>query len=190
MNFKKLSLFVMILNISFSFYCQANDNHDEKKERPMVNIGLSEKNRKEIADKLNMLLANEYVLYTKTLKYHWNLKGKFFGPLHMLFKNQYDSLFNFIDSIAERSLALGFVADGTLSEFSKNTTLDEQPGNNPDDQEMIKNLLNDHETIIKQIQEYIPLTAELDDWGSNNFLCDLIMKHEKIAWMLRAHLQK
>jgi starvation-inducible DNA-binding protein len=55
---------------------------------------------------------------------------------------------------------------------------------------MIRNLLNDHETIIKQIRKDIDLTAKINDMGTNNFLCDLIEKHEKTAWMLRAHLGK
>ena len=98
-------------------------------------------------------------------------------------------LFKFIDAVAERSLALSFEADGSLNSFSTKTTLIEKPGKNPDADQMIEDLLKDHEDIIQQIRADITLTADLNDWGTNNFLSDLIMKHEKIAWMLRAHLQ-
>ncbi len=155
----------------------------------MIDIGIAEKNRQIVAERLNKLLANEYVLYTKTLKYHWNVKGKFFGPLHALFREQYEKLFVFIDDVAERSLSIGFDAAGTLNEFMKHTTLMEQPGENPDELGMIANLLSDHEAIIKQLRDDIDLTIEMNDAGTNNFLADLIEKHEKIAWMLRAHLQ-
>lgn len=155
----------------------------------MVDIGLSEKNRMIVAERLNRLLANEYVLYTKALKYHWNVKGKHFGPLHALFQKQYEQLFEFIDATAERSLAIGFEAIGTLSEFTQYATLAEQPGENPDERDMIEYLLTDHESIIKQLRDDIDLTIEMNDSGTNNFLADLIEKHEKIAWMLRAHLQ-
>ncbi len=155
----------------------------------MIDIGITEKNRQIVAERLNTLLANEYVLYTKTLKYHWNVKGKFFGPLHALFQEQYEKLFEFIDAVAERSLSIGFNATGTLNEFIKHTILTEQPGENPDESNMIENLLADHEAIIKQLRDDIDLTIEMNDAGSNNFLADLIEKHEKMAWMLRAHLQ-
>ena len=54
---------------------------------------------------------------------------------------------------------------------------------------MIKALLVDHETIIRTIREAIDTTAQLGDMGTSNFLQDLILKHEKIAWMLRATAQ-
>jgi len=53
---------------------------------------------------------------------------------------------------------------------------------------MIKNLLIDHETIIKLIRTDIEKTVEFNDSGTNNFLCDLIEKHEKMAWMLRSYI--
>lgn len=156
----------------------------------MAIVTFSEKARKEIAAQLHLLLANEYVLYTKTQKFHWNVEGKWFGPLHQLFENQYEQLADIVDKVAERSLQLGIKTIGTLTEFLKLTTLEEAPGKNPSDTTMIELLLLDHEAIIEQIRGDIDLTAELNDMGTNNFLCDLIEQHEKIAWMLRAHLAK
>lgn len=156
----------------------------------MATVTFSEKARKEIAEQLHLLLANEYVLYTKTQKFHWNIEGKWFGPLHQLFENQYQQLADIVDKVAERSLQLGIKTIGTLTEFLKLTTLEEAPGKNPNDTTMIELLLLDHEAIIEQIRGDIDLTAKLNDMGTNNFLCDLIEQHEKIAWMLRAHLAK
>ena len=154
----------------------------------MPHIGLSEKNRQEMSNTLNNLLSNEYVLYTKTLKYHWNVVGKLFGPLHALFESQYTQLFANIDKIAERIRALGHIPYGTLQEFTANSTLSEDPEVNPDSAQMIQDLLEDHEAIIRQLRADIDLSVELNDTGTNNFLGDLIESHEKTAWMLRAHL--
>lgn len=155
-----------------------------------VNIGIPEKNRQQVARQLNILLSNEYVLYTKTLKFHWNVEGKWFGSLHELFKEQYEALLNIADDVAERVRALGYESFGTLTEFSKHTSLKEHPGKNPNDTGMIKDLLGDHEIIIKLIRTDIHFTADESDEGTSNFLQDLIVKHEKMAWMLRAHLGK
>ncbi|MBX9779376.1 MAG: hypothetical protein K2X26_03480 [Chitinophagaceae bacterium] len=38
-----------------------------------INIGISENHTKSVGLKLNRLLADEFVLYTKTRYYHWNL---------------------------------------------------------------------------------------------------------------------
>jgi len=156
----------------------------------MARIDFSEKTRKAVAQQLHILLANEYVLYTKTQKFHWNVTGKWFGPLHLLFEKQYQTLANIVDEVAERSLMLGIKTVATLEEFLKLTALTEQPGKNPNDTKMIELLVLDHETIIETLREDIDLTAELGDMGTNNFLCELLEKHEKMAWMLKAHLEK
>ena len=154
----------------------------------MVNIGLSEQVRKGVAEKLNLLLANEYALYVKTQKHHWNLVGPFFGPLHKLFNDQYDALALVVDEVAERVRTLGYKPYGTLTEFAQHATIPEEPGKDRDANSMIKDLLEGHETVIRQLREDIDYTAQVNEMGSNNFLADLIEQHEKTAWILRAHL--
>lgn len=151
-----------------------------------ANIGLSLKTRVEVAKLLNVLLSDVYLLYTKSLKYHWNVKGIVFHDFHALFKEQYEQLLDIADEIAERARALDEDAYGTMAEFSKNARLKEEPGKNPDALGMIKQLLTDHETIIRQLRKDIQKTADLGDMGTNNFLTDIMERHEKIAWMLRA----
>src|SRR5438477_6845577 len=107
----------------------------------MNNRGISEKNCHEIAKLLNHLLANEYILYTKTWKFHWNVQGKHFGALHLFLDTQRHQLEDFIDDVAERVRALNVYADGTLAEFSEKTSLPEHPGQNPDDLSMLKLLV-------------------------------------------------
>lgn len=152
----------------------------------MINTGIEEKARLAVAQRLHTLLADEFVLYTKTLKCHWNVEGKHFGAMHAFFKEQYEALFTICDDVAERARALDVMALGTLSEFSKNTRLQEQPETNPDDLGMCAWLLADHEAIIRTLRSDIKANAQAGDEGTANFLTDLMEKHEKMAWMLRA----
>ena len=154
----------------------------------LVSIGLGEEQRSAIAQKLNALLADEYALYIRTQKFHWNVVGPFFGSLHKLFNDQYDALAENIDAVAERVRSLGFKAIGSLAEFKQGTSLSEDPGKNPDANSMIGLLLEGHEAIIKSLRPLIDLTAQSNDMGTNNFLSGLIEKHEKASWFLRAHL--
>ena len=91
-----------------------------------ANIGMSDKNRKGTVEILNRLLSDEYILYTKTRNYHWNVTGPDFSELHKFFEAQYGELDEIIDEVAERSRALGGNALGTLKEFSKETRLKNQ----------------------------------------------------------------
>lgn len=56
--------------------------------------------RKKLVETLNMRLCDEYVLYKKTRKYHWNVVGPRFSQLHEFFEEQYEVLGERIDEIA------------------------------------------------------------------------------------------
>ena len=152
-----------------------------------VNIGLSADVRQKGASILNKLLADEFVLYTKTLKFHWNVQGIVFHDFHEMFKAQYEKLFDIVDLVAERARALGAPALGSLQEFTTFTRLKEVTTQKLAALEMIKALLADHEEIIRTIRNAIDTTAQLGDQGTSNFLQDLIIKHEKLAWMRLRH---
>jgi starvation-inducible DNA-binding protein len=154
-----------------------------------TDIGVKDDARKKIVETLNMRLSDEYVLYTKTRKYHWNVIGPRFHQLHEFFKEQYEILDEMVDEIAERARQLGGKSLGTLDEFARNSSINEEPGKNPDAQTMISNLLNDHERVIKTLRKNADEAEELEDMVTNDFFLEAAQKHEKMAWMLRAHLE-
>jgi starvation-inducible DNA-binding protein len=105
---------------------------------------------------LKQLLADEFVLYTKTRKAHWNVYGPNFYSLHKFFEMGYEELDQIVDSVAERIRSLGDFATGTLEEFKATTVLTENPGSHELAPKLIKQLLTDHETIISFLNENIP----------------------------------
>jgi len=154
------------------------------------NIGLTDDQRVGVCEILNGRLADEVVLYTKTRKYHWNVTGIHFSELHEFFQEQYTILEAAIDEVAERVRQLGFMAIGTLDEFKTLSKIKEEPGYNPTAPEMIRDLLRDHETVIQQLRQDIDTTADkYHDMGTSDFLTAQLEVHEKMAWMLRAHLE-
>jgi starvation-inducible DNA-binding protein len=155
-----------------------------------ADIGLSYEQRESVVKILNTLLADEYVLYTKTRNYHWNVVGPHFIDLHKFFEEQYTQLAEVLDQVAERARSLGGRALGTLREFSQYARLAEHPKQYPNAREMVAGLLADHETIARQLRGDLETCAEkYHDMGTNDFLTGLMEKHEKLAWMLRAFLQ-
>lgn len=154
------------------------------------NVGLNKSDRESVTDLLNPLLADQVMLYTKLRKFHWNVVGPSFRPLHDLFEEQYSALEEIIDDIAERIRALGGFAIGTLGEFSENTSLQESPGENPSAMEMLHELVIDHEAIIKEMRVAANRSADnFGDTATENMLADMLEQQEKMAWMLRAHLE-
>jgi len=154
------------------------------------NIGLSDQERKGVVDILNVLLADEYVLYTNTRNYHWNVVGPQFHDLHKFLESQYEELNEVVDEVAERVRALGGTALGSLTEFLRLTRLKEHPGQSVEVSEMVKNLLMSHEAIIQSLRVDLDGSAEkFHDIGTSDFLTGLMEQHEKMAWMLRALLE-
>ena len=165
------------------------DNIAKSKIAP--NIGIASKNREYVVKILATLLADEYVLYTKTRKYHWNVTGSRFQQLHEFFKVQYTQLEVIVDDVAERIPQLGGKAVATLEEFKQFTRLKEDAGQYPDANKMLSNLLNDHETIIRSLRTDGDACADkYHDMGTNDFLIGLMELHEKTAWMIRAHVEE
>ena len=155
-----------------------------------TNIGITEQNRQKIADILDNILADEYILYTKTRNYHWNIVGPHFNEYHKTFEEQYDGLSDDVDEVAERIRSLGHKASSTLSEFQKNSQIKEHPGEYPNANTMVSNLLEDHESIIQTIRAKVSdVSEQYGDVGTEDFLVSLMEKHEKTAWMLRSILE-
>ena len=155
-----------------------------------TSIGISEANRKTVAEQLGKLLADEFVLYTKTLNAHWNLEGPDFHSVHLYFEELYEQLQEVVDSVAEQIRQVGHYAPATLNDFIKLTHLTEQMKGGNNSQDLIKNLLGDHESIIAFIRSNVKEFDEAHkDAGTSDFVTGLMEKHEKIAWMLRAHLK-
>lgn len=153
------------------------------------NIGITEKNLEGVIKILSTLLADEYVLYTKVRNYHWNVVGMQFNDLHKFFQSLYEELNEYVDDVAERIRTLGGNTVATLKEFLDLTRLKEHPGEYPDAKTMISNLLNDYETIIRNLRNDIVAVGEqYKDLGTADFLTELMEKHEKTAWMLRSFL--
>jgi starvation-inducible DNA-binding protein len=158
---------------------------------PTPDIGLSTANTQGVAALLSRLIADEHVLYMRLRNYHWNLVGMAFGPLHALFQAQYELLANDIDEIAERIRMLGPNTPGTLTEMLQLATLAEHPGELPDDRGMVTQLVNDHEAIIRHLRHDLRACDEqYNDMGTSDYLTGLMEKHEKDAWLLRAHIEQ
>jgi starvation-inducible DNA-binding protein len=155
-----------------------------------INIGIIEKNRKHVADELSKILANEFVLFTKTKNAHWNVEGIDFYDKHKFFEEQSNQLDGFTDSIAERIRTLGHYAPASLKSYLELTQLAEPKQSKYDSQSFIKELLSDNETIINHLRENINIFAnDYEDLGSSDFITGLMQDHEKMAWFLRTLLK-
>lgn len=155
-----------------------------------THIGIQPENLAHVAQALNNLLADETVLYIKTRNAHWNVEGPDFHAMHLFFEKQYDELESVIDTVAERIRALGHYAVGTMDGYLKLTHLSELTREENTSLSFVKEILSDHEAIIIYLREHInQIALDWNDLGTSDFATGLMEQHEKMAWMLRAHLK-
>lgn len=155
-----------------------------------MEIGIKDADRLAVADLLAKLLADEFVLYTKTRNAHWNVQGPDFYDKHKFFESQYEQLDDIMDEVAERIRMLGHYASATLEKFLQLTHLTEWKKEPNTGLGFIKQLTEDHESVIVYIRAIIPtVNDDHGDTGTADFLTAKMEQHEKMAWFLRSHFE-
>ncbi len=145
-----------------------------------ANIGISDKNSKAVAAVLSQLLADEFMLYTKTRNAHWNVEGPDFHAMHLFFESQYEQLDDIMDGVAERIRSIGHYAPATLKAYLQLTHLSENNQNKNDSKGFIKELAADHSSIIEFIRGNInAIGNKYDDMGTSDYITGLMEAHEK-----------
>ncbi len=153
-----------------------------------IDIGISESDRKAIADGLSKVLADTFALYLKTHSFHWNVTGPMFNTLHTMFMTQYTELWTALDEVAERIRALGYPAPGSFSQFTEFASIKEEAGV-PKANDMIRQLVEGHEATARTIRSVFPTAEKANDQPTADLLTQRLQIHEKTAWMLRSLLE-
>jgi starvation-inducible DNA-binding protein len=104
-----------------------------------------------------------------------------------MFEQQYTELALAVDEIAERIRALGEPAPGSYAQFAILSSIEEADGV-PSARQMIKQLADDQDTVVRIARETVEITSAAGDEVSTDLLIQRMQVHEKTAWMLRAML--
>lgn len=150
-------------------------------------IGLDKSKSEELANKLNVLLANYSIFYQNTRGYHWNIKGQKFFELHLKFEELYNDLLLKIDEVAERILTLGHAPNHRYSDYEKTSSIVES-SQVSDGIKAVEDIVNSFKITISLQRELLNLSAETEDEGTNALMSDYIRAQEKLVWMYSAFL--
>lgn len=152
-------------------------------------IGLDSDKAKQLADKLNELIANYSVFYQNTRGSYWNVKGENFFELHFKFEELYNDLLLKIDEVAKRILTLGHAPNHNFTDYASVSEITESKEVS-DGTESVGNILQSLKIIIIHQRELLALSAEAGDEGTNALMSDYILAQEKLVWMYSAFLDQ
>lgn len=150
-----------------------------------IKTGLTDKYREEMAVTLSDILVSSYNLLIKTHVYHWNVVGPLFRSLHLLTEEQYQTIFEATDIIAERIRALGHTAPAEMGNAAKFAPTAPSV-KNATAKAMVEDLIADHEATVRAMREAGKTADENGDLVTSDMLTDRLTFHEKALWMLRA----
>jgi starvation-inducible DNA-binding protein len=150
--------------------------------RSTNSIGLDAVQGKELAEKLNDLLANYQVFYMNTRGFHWNIKGEKFFELHLKFEELYNNLVLKIDELAERVLTLGHAPMHGYDDYLK-TSVVKPVKNVSDGKKAIQSILDAFKVLITKQRVLLDLSDVANDEGTNALMSDYIREQEKLIWM-------
>ncbi|HNU14252.1 MAG TPA: Dps family protein [Chitinophagaceae bacterium] len=152
-------------------------------------IGLNADKARELAEKLNLLLANFQLFYINSRGFHWNIKGDKFFELHLKFEELYTDTQLKIDEVAESILTLGHIPSHSYTDYLKLSRIKERR-NVHDGKEAVKGVLDAFKVLLEIERELLTLSADAEDEGTNALMSDYIRQQEKLVWMYSSFLNK
>lgn len=152
-------------------------------------IGLNTKQSNDLAQELNVLLANYQMFYQNLRGFHWNIQGPSFFELHIKFEELYNDAVMKVDEIAERVLTLGETPYHTFTAYLEHSTIKEA-ANVKDGEGTVSTTLSNLKTLLEMERIILDLSGEAGDEGTNSQMSDYISQQEKTVWMLSAYLGK
>ncbi|HEY9676835.1 MAG TPA: DNA starvation/stationary phase protection protein Dps [Drouetiella sp.] len=151
-------------------------------------IDLPESTRKEVSDQLNETLAATLDVWSQVKQAHWNVKGKDFYQLHLLFDQIAGELYEFVDMVAERITAIGSTAHGTIKMAAAATPLTDYPLDAIDGKEHLTAVADRLAAYGKHVRAGIAKTEDLDA-DTADLYTEISRTTDLRLWFIEAHLQ-
>ncbi|WP_293124353.1 DNA starvation/stationary phase protection protein Dps [Microcoleus sp. bin38.metabat.b11b12b14.051] len=137
---------------------------------------------------LNQTLASTIDLKTQVKQAHWNVKGKDFYQLHLLFDEIASQVEEFTDLVAERITTLGGYALGTAIISAQQSELSEYPFDIADGTDHIIALADRLAIYGKSVRFCIEQTSVLGDADTADLYTEISRAIDKRLWFLESHL--
>ena len=146
-----------------------------------VRLGAIELLAQQLADALDLALQAKQA--------HWNVKGPNFIALHELFDEVVKELFEHVDDLAERAVALGGAAAGTVRTAAGSSRLKEYPLDIGSGREHVAALSGALASFGASARAAIDAATALPDADTADLFTEISRGVDKLLWKVEAHGQ-
>lgn len=150
--------------------------------------GLDHEHRAALVVGLNRSLASLTDLATAYKQAHWNVVGSDFSQLHELFDQFADQTREYVDTVAERAVALGGTARGTIQAAVDQSSLPAFPLDERCGQHLLEALVERIDILDGDLRQAMETTA--NEPATQDVYIEVVRGIEKQRWMLQAHLAR
>ena len=154
-------------------------------------IDLSEEKRHKLIALLNQTLADTSDLYSLTKQAHWNVKGKDFYQLHLLYDELAEKLEEPADLCAERVVLLGGYARGTVRMAAEHSRISPFPSLDGDvNTNFLETLADRWAEYARHIREDNKTSDEIGDPATTDLYDEITHIADRGLWFIEGHLQR
>lgn len=119
---------------------------------------------------------------------HWNVKGRDFFQLHQLFDQINGVVEEFVDTLAERIVALGGTADGRIATVAQTSKLPQFPLQAASQEDHLQAVADALATFGTAVRNDIDHASQIGDQGTADVFTGLSRESDKQLWFVEAHL--
>lgn len=153
-------------------------------------IDLKSNTKKVAIELLNARLADAIDLSLITKQAHWNLKGPQFIAIHEMLDTFRASMDNHVDTIAERAVQLGGMAQGTVQTVVEKSTVKAYPTDISKTRDHLAALIESYATVANAVRAGIDEADEAGDADTADIFTAFSRELDKSLWFLEAHVQE
>ena len=139
---------------------------------------------KTVADALNGILADSFVLYLKTKNFHWHVSGPHFRDYHLMLDDQATQILGTTDDIAERVRKTGNTTLRSIGDISRHQTLSDNDKPFVPADEMLSELRQDNLKLVETLRQAKDIVDAAKDNATSSVLDDWTDQAEERAWFL------
>ena len=143
-----------------------------------------------VAEALNAVLADSYVLYLKTKNFHWHVTGPHFRDYHLMLDEQAAQILGTTDAIAERVRKIGGTTLKSIGHVARLQRIEDNDADYVSASDMLAELHEDNLKLVEYLREAKEAVDAAGDNATAGMLDDWTDQAEERAWFLFAAGQK